>query len=138
MKTFTLYLKIFTFLLLIWIFPSFYKYDSSKSLINRDTLQTRIGLKHERMLAEDDISEEKSYYIKKRVEHYPSGEEEMILHELFHLMDIYFTCYNANIKSDFEIEVFLKKENEMRNKCRDKILNTYRNNISWSNVLPEV
>ncbi|CRG95495.1 fam-g protein [Plasmodium gallinaceum] len=132
MKTFTLYLKIFTFLHLIWIFPFFYKYDSSKSLINRDTLQTKIGLKHERILAEGDISEEKSSYIKNLVEHYPSGEEEMRLYEFVHLMDMYIKCYIANIVSNIVQEVLFKKANEMRYKCRDKILNAYRNNITES------
>ncbi|CRG97171.1 fam-g protein [Plasmodium gallinaceum] len=130
MKTFTLYLKIFTFLLLIWIFHCFYNYDSSKSLINKDTLQKKIGLKHERMLAEGDISDKKSAYFKKRVEHYPSDEKEIFLCELVLLMDMYFKCYNANIMSNIVQDVLFKKENEMRYKCRDKILNAYRNNIS--------
>ncbi|CRG96022.1 fam-g protein [Plasmodium gallinaceum] len=135
MKTFTLYLKIFTFLLLIWIFHCFYNYDSNKSLINRDILQTKIGLKHKRMLADGDKSEKKSSYIKKRVEYYPSGDMEIELYELVHLMDMYFKFYNANILSRYVEEVLFKKENEMRYKCRDKILNAYRKNISVERVL---
>ncbi|CRG95478.1 fam-g protein [Plasmodium gallinaceum] len=129
MKSFTLYLKIFTFLHLIWIFHCFYKYDSSKSLINRDTLQTEIGLKHERMLAEGDISEKKSSYIEKDIEHYTSGDMEIIPDELIYLMDMYIKCYYANIKLDYEISVFFNEENEIIYKCRDKILNAYRKNI---------
>ncbi|CRG93070.1 fam-g protein [Plasmodium gallinaceum] len=137
MKTFTLYLKIFTFLLLIWIFHCLYNYDSSKSLINRDTLQAKIGLKHERMLAEGDISDKKSAYFKKRVEHYPSGEKEFLLHELVHLMYMYIECYNANIKTNIVDNVLLNEENEIRYICRNKILNAYRNNISEERRLEE-
>ncbi|CRG96009.1 fam-g protein, partial [Plasmodium gallinaceum] len=101
-----------------------------KSLINRDTLQAKIGLKHERMLAEADISEKKSSYIRKRVEEYPSGEMNIGNNELIHLMDMYLKCYNANSMATY-VEVLFKVENEMRYKCRDKILNAYRNNISY-------
>ncbi|CRG96547.1 fam-g protein [Plasmodium gallinaceum] len=130
MKTFILYLKIFTFILLIWIFPFLYNDDSSKSMINRDILQTKIGLKHERMLAEGDISEKNSSYIKKLVEHYPSGEVEMTQENLVYLIDMFIKCYNANIKTNIADNVLLNEENEMRYKCSDKILNAYRNNIS--------
>ncbi|CRG95518.1 fam-g protein [Plasmodium gallinaceum] len=98
MKTFTLCLKIFTFLLLIWIFPFFYKYDSSKSLIHNDNLQTKIGLKHERMLAGGDISEKKSSYIEEDIENYTSGDMDTRLDELVYLMDMYIKWYNTNIR----------------------------------------
>ncbi|CRG94495.1 fam-g protein [Plasmodium gallinaceum] len=137
MKTFTLCLKIFTFLLLIWIFPFFYKYDSSKSLINKVTLETKIGVKHERTLAEVEISEKKSSYIKKRVKHHPSDEKEIRREYLVYLMDIYITYYSANIITNI-VEVLLKEENEMIYKYRDKILNAYRNNISTEMQIPHL
>ncbi|CRG94079.1 fam-g protein [Plasmodium gallinaceum] len=129
MKTFTLYLKFFIFLLLIWIFHCFYNYDSSKSLVNKDKLQTKIGLKHERTLAEVDISEKKSSYIDKHTEHYTSGDMDIRLDEMVYLIGMYFKCYNANIKKDHAIDAFFKEENKMIYKCRDKILNAYRNII---------
>ncbi|CRG95507.1 fam-g protein [Plasmodium gallinaceum] len=129
MKTFTLCLKIFTFLLLIWIFPFFYKYDSSKSLINRDTLQTKIGVKHKRILAEGDKSEKKSSSFETFIDSYPSSEIEMRYVDLVYLMDMYIKCYIANIKSFCVDEVLFNEENEMRYKCRNKILNAYRNNF---------
>ncbi|CRG98225.1 fam-g protein [Plasmodium gallinaceum] len=135
MKTFTLYLKIFAFLLLIWIFPFLYNYDSSKSLINKDTLQKKIRLKHERMLAEGDISEKNSSYIKELVEHYTSGEVMMSHVDLVYLMGMYIKCYIANIVSNIEDNVLLNEENKMRYKCSDKILNAYRNNISAERAL---
>ncbi|CRG95515.1 fam-g protein [Plasmodium gallinaceum] len=138
MKTFTLYFKIFTFLLLIWIFHCLYNYDSNKSLINRDTSETKIGLKHERMLAEGDKSKKKSSYIKKSVDYYPSGEVDMIIREFIHLMDMYFKCYNANIKTNIVDNVLLNEENEVRYICRNKILNAYRNNISKEKSLSEL
>ncbi|CRG96920.1 fam-g protein [Plasmodium gallinaceum] len=128
MKTFTLYFKVFTFILLIWIFPFFYKYDSTKSLINRDTLQTKIGLKHERVLAEGDKSEKKSSSIEILIDRYPSNEIEMRHVDLVYLMDMYIKCYIANIVSNIVQEILFKKANEMRYKCGDKILNAYRNN----------
>ncbi|CRG96549.1 fam-g protein [Plasmodium gallinaceum] len=130
MKTFTLYLKIFTFLLLLWIFHYFYNDDSSKSLINKDTSQTKIGLKHKRMLAEGDKSEKNSSYIKKLVEHYPSGEIEISREDFVYLIQSYIKCYNANIKTNDVDQVKFNEENEMIYKCRDKILDSYINNIS--------
>ncbi|CRG97987.1 fam-g protein [Plasmodium gallinaceum] len=59
MKIFTLCLKIFTFFILTWIFHCFYNYDSSRSLINKDTMQIKNKLKNERLLAEVGVLEKK-------------------------------------------------------------------------------
>ncbi|CRG96026.1 fam-g protein [Plasmodium gallinaceum] len=52
MKTLTLYLKISTFLLLIWMYQCFYNCDSYKTLIDKYILQTKNELKYERILTE--------------------------------------------------------------------------------------
>ncbi|CRG97789.1 fam-g protein [Plasmodium gallinaceum] len=59
MKIFTLCLNIFTFFILTWKIHCFYNYDSSRSLINKDTMQMKNKLKHERLLAEVGVLEEK-------------------------------------------------------------------------------
>ncbi|CRG95467.1 fam-g protein [Plasmodium gallinaceum] len=59
MKTLTLYLKITTFLILIWIYQCFYNYDSYKTLIDKNRLQIKYELKYERVLTEGDIAGEK-------------------------------------------------------------------------------
>ncbi|CRG95519.1 fam-g protein [Plasmodium gallinaceum] len=59
MKTLTLYLKISTFLLFIWIYQCFYNCDSYKTLVDKNILQTKNELKYERVLTEGDIAEKK-------------------------------------------------------------------------------
>ncbi|CRG97402.1 fam-g protein [Plasmodium gallinaceum] len=128
MKTFTLYLKIFTFFL-IWIFHCFYNYDFSSCFFYKDTLQMKNRLKDERMLTEGGILEKKQTCIKKSLEHYPSSEGEFNIREFVYLMDMFIKCYSNIILSRSQEHVLFKEENEMRYKCRDKILNAYRNNI---------
>ncbi|CRG96076.1 fam-g protein [Plasmodium gallinaceum] len=62
MKTLTLYLKITTFLLLIWMYQCFYNCDSYKTLIDKNILQKKNELKYERVLAEGDIAGKKRTY----------------------------------------------------------------------------
>ncbi|CRG94491.1 fam-g protein [Plasmodium gallinaceum] len=62
MKTLILYLKITTFLLLIWIYQCFYNCDSYKTLIDKNILQTKNELKYERVLTEGDIEAKRQAY----------------------------------------------------------------------------
>ncbi|CRG97988.1 fam-g protein [Plasmodium gallinaceum] len=62
MKTFTLYFKITTFLLLIWMYQCFYNCDSYKTLIDKNKLQTENELKYERVLTEGNIPGKKQTY----------------------------------------------------------------------------
>ncbi|CRG94493.1 fam-g protein [Plasmodium gallinaceum] len=62
MKTLTLYLKITTFLLLIWMYQCFYNCDSYKTLIDKNIFQTKNKLKYERVLSEDNIPLKKETY----------------------------------------------------------------------------
>ncbi|CRG96047.1 fam-g protein [Plasmodium gallinaceum] len=55
MKTLTLYLKITTFFLLIWMYQCFYNCDCNKCLIDKNILQAKNKLKYERVLTEGDI-----------------------------------------------------------------------------------
>ncbi|CRG97406.1 fam-g protein [Plasmodium gallinaceum] len=56
MKSLILYLKITTFLLLIWMYQCFYNCDCNKSFIDKNILQTKNKLKYERVLTEGDIA----------------------------------------------------------------------------------
>ncbi|CRG97981.1 fam-g protein [Plasmodium gallinaceum] len=138
MKTFTLCSKLFTFLLLIWIFHCFYNNDFSSCLIYKDKLQMKNRLKDERMLAEGGILEKKQTCIKECSEHYPYSEGEFYLIEYVYLMYMYIKCYNTFILSRFQEHDFFIEEKEMKYKCRDKILNAYRNNISAELPLEEL
>ncbi|CRG95479.1 fam-g protein [Plasmodium gallinaceum] len=135
MKTFTLCLKLFTFLLLIWIFHCFYHYDFSSCLIYKDTLLIKNRIKDERMLAEGGILEKKQTCIKECSEHYPSSEGGFYVIGYVYLIYMLIKCYNTIILSMFKEEDFFKKESDMRYKCIDKILNAYRNNISGEKEL---
>ncbi|CRG94494.1 fam-g protein [Plasmodium gallinaceum] len=59
MKTLTSYLKITTFLLLIWMYQCFYNCHSHKILIDKNILQTKNELKYERILTEGNTEEKK-------------------------------------------------------------------------------
>ncbi|CRG96016.1 fam-g protein [Plasmodium gallinaceum] len=59
MKTLILFLKITTFLLLIWMYLFFYNCDSYKNLIDKNILQTKNELKYERVLTEGDTAGQK-------------------------------------------------------------------------------
>ncbi|CRG96013.1 fam-g protein [Plasmodium gallinaceum] len=59
MKTLILFLKITTFLLLIWMYQFFYNCDSYKTLIDKNILQTKNELKYERVLTEGDTAGQK-------------------------------------------------------------------------------
>ncbi|CRG95498.1 fam-g protein [Plasmodium gallinaceum] len=126
MKTFTLRLKIFTFLLLIWIFHCFYSYDSIRSLIYKDTLQIKNRLKDGRMLAEGGMLKKKQTCIKEHSEHYLYDEKDNKEDKLVYLKNMYNIWYNVIILS--MCELLSIKKNEMANKCRDKLLNVHRNN----------
>ncbi|CRG94504.1 fam-g protein [Plasmodium gallinaceum] len=77
MKTFTLYMKISTLFLLIWMFQFFYNYDSSKSLLDQNTLNIKSCLNYERMLAEGSTSEcEEQSDAEEFVEENSSDEED--------------------------------------------------------------
>ncbi|CRG95476.1 fam-g protein, partial [Plasmodium gallinaceum] len=59
MKTLILFLKITTFLLLIWMYLCFHKCYSYKTLIDKNILQIKNELKYERVLTEGDIAGKK-------------------------------------------------------------------------------
>ncbi|CRG94506.1 fam-g protein [Plasmodium gallinaceum] len=128
MKTFTLCLKIFIFLLLIWIFHCFYNYDFNRSLNYKDTLQIKNRLKDERMLAESGILKKKQTCIKERLEHYPSSEKNNKYDVLVYFKNIYNIWYNAIILSICEL--LSKKNDEMIKKCQVKEVDALRKNTS--------
>ncbi|CRG95496.1 fam-g protein [Plasmodium gallinaceum] len=76
MKTLILFLKIITFLLLIWMYQCFYNCDSDKSLVDKNILQTKNKLKFERVLAEGDIAGKKQTYAKECIEESPLGNKK--------------------------------------------------------------
>ncbi|CRG97984.1 fam-g protein [Plasmodium gallinaceum] len=71
MRMLILYLKITTFLLLIWMYQCFYNCDFYKTLIDKNILQTKNELKYERVLTEGDISGKKQTYAKECIEESP-------------------------------------------------------------------
>ncbi|CRG97989.1 fam-g protein [Plasmodium gallinaceum] len=71
MKTLTLYLKITTFLLFIWMYQCFFNCDSYKTLIDKSILKTKNELKYERVLTEGDTSGKKQPYAKECIEECP-------------------------------------------------------------------
>ncbi|CRG97990.1 fam-g protein [Plasmodium gallinaceum] len=76
MKTLTLYLKITTFLLFIWIYQCFFKCDPYKSLIDKNTLKTKNELKYERVLTEGNISGKEQTYAKECIEESPLDDKK--------------------------------------------------------------
>ncbi|CRG94483.1 fam-g protein [Plasmodium gallinaceum] len=76
MKTLTLYLKITTFLLLIWMYQCFYNCDSYRTLIDKNILQTKNELKHERVLTEGDIEGKKQTSAKGCLEECPLNNKK--------------------------------------------------------------
>ncbi|CRG94482.1 fam-g protein [Plasmodium gallinaceum] len=71
MKSITLYLKITTFFLLIWMYQCFFNCDSYKTLIDKNIPQAKNELKNERVLTEGDISGIKRTYVKECIEKCP-------------------------------------------------------------------
>ncbi|CRG96031.1 fam-g protein [Plasmodium gallinaceum] len=136
MKAFTLCLKIFTFLILTWIFHCFYNYDSSMSLINKDTMQIANRIKHERLLAEAGVLEKKQTNIKERKEYYPSDEKNNKDEKLVYFKRMFnMWCIAITL---LMYELFCKKTNEMNNEYRYQMLNINRNNNSQPHELPIV
>ncbi|CRG96030.1 fam-g protein [Plasmodium gallinaceum] len=129
MKTFTLCLKIFTFLILTWIFHCFYNYDSSRSFIDKDTLPIKNKLKDKRLLAEGNISEKNLAHIKERKEHYPSGEKDNRNEKLINLKSMFSMWYNAIYLLMCDLPVIV--DYEISSKCKEQMLNFYRSNNSF-------
>ncbi|CRG96048.1 fam-g protein [Plasmodium gallinaceum] len=136
MKTFTLCLKIFTFLILTWIFHCFYNHNSSSSFINKDTFKINNRLKYQRLLAETDVLEKKQIHIKERKEYYPSGEKDNKDENLVNFKNIYIMLYSALFLSIYEL--FSKRTNYMSKECYLQSLVFYRKNISYERHLEEL
>ncbi|CRG97405.1 fam-g protein [Plasmodium gallinaceum] len=76
MKTLTLYLKITTLLLLIWMYQRFYNCDSYKTLIDKNILLTKNELIYERVLTEGDIAGKKQNNAGGCLEERPLGNKK--------------------------------------------------------------
>ncbi|CRG96025.1 fam-g protein [Plasmodium gallinaceum] len=128
MKIFTLCLNIFTFIILTWIFHCFYKYDSSKSIIHKDTLQIKHKLKDKRTLAEGNILKKNQTHIKERKEHYLSGEKDNKNEKVISLKNM----YSMWIIPFYLLmcELLSIQENKISSICRDHMLTIYRCNNS--------
>ncbi|CRG94498.1 fam-g protein [Plasmodium gallinaceum] len=78
MKSLTLYLKITTFLLLIWMYQCFYNCYSYITLTGKNILETKNELKYERVLTEGDIVGNKQTNDKGCLEECPLDNEKNI------------------------------------------------------------
>ncbi|CRG95469.1 fam-g protein [Plasmodium gallinaceum] len=76
MKTLILFLKITTFLLLIWMYQFFYNCDSYKTLIDKYILQTKNELKYERILAEGNTEGKEQTKAEECLEKFPLDNKE--------------------------------------------------------------
>ncbi|CRG96057.1 fam-g protein [Plasmodium gallinaceum] len=133
MKAFTLCLKIFTFLILTWIFHCFYNYDSCRSFIDKDTLLINNKLKDKRLLAEGNILEKNQTHIIERKEHYQYGEKDNKNEKLINLKNMYSVYYSAIYL--LMCELFFIETNEICSKCKEQMLSFYRSNNSYTKYL---
>ncbi|CRG94488.1 fam-g protein [Plasmodium gallinaceum] len=132
MKTLTLYLKITTFLLLIWIYLCFYNCDSYRTLIDKNILQTKNELKHERVLTEGDIEGKKQTYAEGCQEEYPLDNEKNKCKNPVQCENPCDQWHNVIIPSLWED--FDKETSEMDPKLKEKKWNVEWNQISAKKV----
>ncbi|CRG95465.1 fam-g protein [Plasmodium gallinaceum] len=134
MKTLTLYLKITTFLLLIWMYECFYNCDSYKTLIDKNILQIKNVLKYERVLTEGDIAGEKQTNAEGCQEECPLDNEKNKCNNPVQYKN---QCDpHHGVKTPSLWESFDKKAKEIDPKLREQELNIELRKISHENVDP--
>ncbi|CRG95472.1 fam-g protein [Plasmodium gallinaceum] len=132
MKTLILYLKITSFLLLIWMYPCFNKCNSYKTLIDKNILEAKNELKYERLLAEGDIADKKQTKAE-------GGLEECALdnkkNEYKNPVQYENPCDHwHNVVTPILRKQFDEETSEMDPKWRDQKWNNEWNNISSTKV----
>ncbi|CRG96554.1 fam-g protein [Plasmodium gallinaceum] len=134
MKTLTLYLKITTFLLLIWMYQCFYNCNSYKTLIDKNILEAKNELKYERLLAEGDIADKKQTKAEGGLEECALESEKNKSNNSAQYKNPCDPRHGVNTPSLWEN--FDKKAKEMDPKLRDQELNIELSKISHDNVNP--
>ncbi|CRG96052.1 fam-g protein [Plasmodium gallinaceum] len=124
MKTLTLYLKITTFLLLIWMYQCFYNCDYYKTWTDKNILQTKHELKYERVLTEGDIADKKQTKAEGCLEECPSYNKKKKKKNRFQYQNP-----SHGVKKPSLWESFDKKAKEMDPNLRD-----HEMNIEWKNI----
>ncbi|CRG97991.1 fam-g protein [Plasmodium gallinaceum] len=132
MKTLTLYLKITTFLLLIWMYQCFFNRHSYISLIDKNILQTKNELKYERVLTEGDISGKKQTYAKECIEENPLDNKKSKCGNPVQYKDPYDQWNNVIIPKLWER--FDKETSGMDPKLKERKWNVEFNKISITKV----
>ncbi|CRG96552.1 fam-g protein [Plasmodium gallinaceum] len=132
MKTLTLYFKITTFLLLIWMYQCFHNCDTYKTLIDKNILQTKNELKYERVLTEGDIAAKRQAYAEGcqkecSLDYEKNKWENLLLQE--NPYDRWQKVTNPNL-----FERFKKETSGMDPKWIDEKWNNEWNNISANKV----
>ncbi|CRG96053.1 fam-g protein [Plasmodium gallinaceum] len=133
MRTLTLYLKITTFLLLIWMYQCFYNCYSYKTWIDKNILETKNELKYERLLTEGDIEGEKHNYAEGCLKECPLDNEKKGSMDPDKYKNPCDPRHRINTPSLFER--FNKKASEMDPNLRDHELNIEWNNISQNKLI---
>ncbi|CRG96073.1 fam-g protein [Plasmodium gallinaceum] len=132
MKTLTLYLKITTFLLLIWIYQCFYNCYSYKTLIDENILQKKNELKYERVLTEGKIAGKKQAYAVGYLEECPLDNKKKKWENPGQYKN---PCDQwHNVITPLLRELFNKEASEMDPKLRDQKWNKEWNKISANKV----
>ncbi|CRG94490.1 fam-g protein [Plasmodium gallinaceum] len=132
MKTLILYLKITTFLLLIWMYQCFYNCDSYKTLIDKNILQTKNKIIYERVLTEGDIAGEKQTYGEECIGECPLDNEKNKWENPVQCENPCDQWHNVIIPSLWED--FNKETSEMDPKLKEKKWNVEWNQISANKV----
>ncbi|CRG96915.1 fam-g protein [Plasmodium gallinaceum] len=133
MKTLTLYLKITTFLLLIWMYQCFYNCNYYKTLIDKNTLQTKHELKYERVLTEGDIAGKIQTYSEGCLEQCPLDNKKNKCNNPVQYKN---QCDPTHgVKTPSLWENFDKKAKEMDSNLRDHEFNIKWNDVSRDNVI---
>ncbi|CRG94484.1 fam-g protein [Plasmodium gallinaceum] len=128
MKTLTLYLKITTFLLLIWMYQCFFNCDSYKTLIDKNIMQTKNKLKYERVLSEGDIAGKKQTYGEDCIGEYPLDNKKNKWENSAKCENPYDQWHKVITPKLWE--QFNKRTSEMDPNWRDQKWNNEWNNIS--------
>ncbi|CRG95474.1 fam-g protein [Plasmodium gallinaceum] len=132
MNTLSLYLRNTIFLLLIWMYQCFYNFDSNKTLVDKNILQTKNKLKYERVLAEGDISGKKQTYAKECIEESPLGNKKNKCKNPVRYENPY-DHWNKVVTPKLR-EQFDKETSEMDPNWRDQKWNNEWNKISADKV----
>ncbi|CRG94080.1 fam-g protein [Plasmodium gallinaceum] len=134
MRRLILFLKITTFLLLIWMYLCFHNCFSYKTLIDKNILQIKNELKYERVLTEGDIEEKKKNYAEGFLEECSLDKEKKKKNRKNPVQ--YENPYDIwqRDTTPYLWEQFKKETSEMDHKWRDEKWNNEWNRISANKV----